>query len=62
MEGKEVTINAPAHSKSGVRIRELGYEDHIGTKTVSAFDVARFLALMYSVRQPFVNRAVLLCR
>eukprot|EP00965_Chrysotila_dentata_P045911 1526084-Pleurochrysis_carterae.AAC.1 len=45
MEDKEVTINAPAHSKSGVRTSKLGYEDHLGTKIVSVFDVAQAVSL-----------------
>eukprot|EP00965_Chrysotila_dentata_P207316 6184033-Pleurochrysis_carterae.AAC.1 len=46
MEDKEVTINAPALSKSGVRTSKLGYEDKLITKIVSIFDVARLPALM----------------
>eukprot|EP00965_Chrysotila_dentata_P126313 4174680-Pleurochrysis_carterae.AAC.2 len=45
IEDKEMTINA-AHSTSGVRTSKLGYEDHLRTKIVSGFDVARLLALM----------------
>eukprot|EP00965_Chrysotila_dentata_P179389 5924405-Pleurochrysis_carterae.AAC.1 len=31
MEDREMTINAPPHSKSGVRTSKLGYEDHLST-------------------------------
>eukprot|EP00965_Chrysotila_dentata_P071970 2377765-Pleurochrysis_carterae.AAC.1 len=46
MEDREMTINAPAQSKSGKRTSKLGYEDHLGTKIVSVFDVAQLLGLV----------------
>eukprot|EP00965_Chrysotila_dentata_P089832 2965245-Pleurochrysis_carterae.AAC.1 len=56
MDDKEVTIEAPAHSKSGVRTSKLGSEDHLVTKIVPVFDVVRLLALIFVHAPQFSSR------